>query len=234
MQKIPLILTRPKGSNAVFEADIAPKVRQHVDFIHSPLLEIVPIDGGYDSTGADHAIFTSANGVKYAPKGNGRRAFCVGEKTTQLARSHGWDAVFAGATVLALKDHVLINRPQGEIHHYSGVFVRGNVAEDLSVAGLRVTNIPLYEQRLLPFSAQALSVLERRAPVVVPLFSPRTAAHFAAIAPAHPQLYVVAMSTAVADSCNEMSPARLIIAREPTAKSMALCVENLVLNHSLG
>lgn len=234
VQKIPLILTRPAGSNSGFKAGIAPQARDCVDFIHSPLLEIVPIEEAGTRSDAAHAIFTSANGVKYAPEGNKRPAFCVGEKTTQLARSHGWDAVFAGATVTALKDYVLANRPQGEIRHYSGVFVRGNVARDLSVAGLNVTNVPLYDQRLLPFSPQALAVLEGAAPVIVPLFSPRTAAHFVAISPAHPKLYIVSMSTAVADSFSEMAVARLIIAQEPTAKSMAACVENLVLNDSLG
>lgn len=234
MQKIPLILARPEGSNSTFGALIAPNVRNRLDFIRSPLLEIAPIEGVGDASGAACAIFTSANGVKYAPKGNGRRAFCVGQKTTELARSYGWDAVFSGATVSALKEQILTQRPQGQIHHYSGVFVRGNVANDLSTAGLNVANIPLYDQRLLPFSEEALAVLGGKTPVIVPLFSPRTAAHFAAIAPVHPSLCLVSMSAGVAEALGEMIPAKLLIAQEPNAKSMADCVENLVLNHSLG
>ncbi|WP_245538090.1 MULTISPECIES: uroporphyrinogen-III synthase [Roseobacter] len=234
VQKIPVILTRPKGSNSVFKAGIAPNVRDRLEFIRSPLLEITPIEQSADCSGAQHAIFTSANGVKLAPNGNGRRAFCVGRKTTELAQSHGWDGVFAGATVTGLKEYVLTQQPQGEIHHYSGVFVRGNVAKELSAAGLNVMNVPLYDQRLLPFSAEALAVLQAKTPVIVPLFSPRTAAHFGAMAPAHPKLYIIAMSSAVADSLEEIAVSQLMVAQEPTAKSMAVCVEYLILNDSLG
>ena len=234
VQKIPLIMTRPEGSNTAFEAELAPEVRTRLEFIHSPLLEIVPMGEGSDPSEAEHAIFTSANGVRFAPEGDGRPAYCVGEKTTQLARSRGWDAVFAGATVAALKTYVQTKQPRGEMRHYSGVFVRGNVAAELSGADLTVVNIPIYDQRLLPFSAQAHAVLQGKTPVIVPLFSPRTAAHFASIAPAHPGLHIIAMSSAVAKALDETALATLITAPDPTAKSMAESVENLVLNDSLG
>lgn len=231
---IPVILTRPQGANTAFAAIIAPDVRARLHCIHSPLLDIVPIDTKIDFASADCAVFTSMNGVKFAPHGDHRRAFCVGQKTTQAALASGWDAIFAGATVAELKKFVLTKPPWGQIHHYSGVHTRGNVAGDLSHGGLNILNVALYDQRLLPLSTDALEVLNGTKPVLVPLFSPRTAVHFANAAPSLSNVHIVAMSDAVAGCLDKMHPACLKRAPEPTAKSMAICMENLVRTDSLG
>ena len=234
MHHIPVILTRPEGANTAFAEIIAPDVRTRLHCIHSPLLDIVPIRADVDLTSADCAIFTSTNGVRFAPQGDKRQAFCVGQKTTQAAQASGWEAVFSGATVAELKEFVLANRPLGQIHHYSGIHTRGNVAETLSRVGLNTLHVPIYDQRLLPLSAEAIEVLDGKSPVLVPLFSPRTATHFAETAPATSAVHVVAMSKAVADSLDKIRPASLVIASGPTALSMATCVENLVRADSLG
>ncbi len=234
MQKIPLILTRTVEANAAFAAAFPASLADRLDFVDCPLIEIVPLNAPVEVPGSVAVIFTSANAVACAPKGSGRRAFCVGQKTTQVAQTAGWDAVFAGLNADELLSSLLDCRPGLPLLHLSGVHVRGQIVETLSSAGLNATRLPIYDQHLLPMSDAAKRIMEQKCPAIVPLFSPRAAAHFAAVAPPNPQLRAVAISSAVYDSLGKIPLAEILVASQPTSRGIIECVEKLVRNISLG
>ena len=224
---IQMILTRPEGANERFATALSEQVRSRVTIIESPLITITPVP--YDDHPApEAAIFTSANGVRFAPNGNGRPAFCVGEATQDAAKTRGWAAQALGSDAGSLVTRLMALKPAGTIRHYRGEHTRGEVEDRLRRSGLSVDAQTVYDQRETALSDAAQGALSGQGPVIVPLFSPRTARIFAAQRRGSAPIWVAAMSDAVAAEASELAPDRMITAAEPTLLAMAQAVEKLI------
>lgn len=232
--KIPLILTRPEGASSAFVADFPKFLADRLSFIESPLIAIRSIAAQVAIEEHASALFTSVNGVRFAPPSIGRRAFCVGIRTTQAATAAGWTAECVGQNAEEMVKTLIDARPADVLYHLSGVHVRGRIVERLKEAGLNAHRVPLYDQPLLPLSPAAKSVLESQNLVIVPLFSPRAATHFAAVSPVNPRLQVVTMSDAVTGALENNSSFEAVTAPEPTADAVIGCIEKLVSTKGLG
>ena len=86
----------------------------------------------------------------------------------------------------------------------------------------------LYDQDLIPLSAEAQDALSGEDPVIVPLFSPRTASHFIDQASDMSQVHFVAMSPSVVEALGDATGKSLVVAQTPTAQEMRCCVEKLL------
>jgi uroporphyrinogen-III synthase len=231
---IPLIMTRPEGANEGFLKLIPSATRAALDIILSPLIEIVGIGETPTIPPDSGAIFTSGNGVRFGPQGFGRPAFCVGQSTTARAVGAGWQAVCAGTDSGELVEALMKTRPERPLVHLGGVHARGNVAERLSADGLLVSRIEVYDQKLLPLTEKAKAVLQSNRPVIVPLFSPRTARQFSDECPAPSRVAVAALSPSIARSLGTLPVAWLEIAETPDAEAICASVEKLIRAISLG
>ena len=98
----------------------------------------------------------------------------------------------------------------------------------LQAAGLRATGAVIYDQRPCPLTDAARSLLDGQGPVLVPLFSPRTAALFAETAPHRAALWVAALSPAVASALGNLPVARLATASRPDAAAMLAAIAALI------
>lgn len=234
VQHIPIIMTRPAGSNSAFLAKMPAALRNRLEMIESPLIEIRPLSVTVELREGEAVIFTSANAVALAPKGQGRTAYCVGSNTTAAAQKAGWTAIRAGDDAAGLVETLLKERPSGSLCHLSGVHLRGDVAQNLSKAGLNARQIALYDQVLVPLSERARQIIASNTPVIVPLFSPRTAAHFSTWADRATALYPIFMSDAVARAWGDRQPENAIIAAHPDARSMSEAIEKKAFEISLG
>ena len=234
MQTTPLLLTRPAGANADFARQFPAPLAARLSFVDCPLMRIVPLHRQHDIAETAAVIFTSSNGVRFAPASQNRRAYCIGERTTELARNAGWRAQCLGQTAAELVEALRRQRPAGKLLHLCGVHVRGEVAERLVAAGLDAERRPLYDQQLLPLTEAARAVLNSQDPVIVPLFSPRAAAHFAAVAPQRAGITLVCLSAAVADSIDKSAKFGRVTAPEPTARAVVSSIEKLASFNSLG
>ena len=221
-------MTRPAAAGTRFVDSLSPDTRARITPIFSPLIKIEPTGAPVDMTGITGAIFTSANGVRFAPPGAGRPAYCVGAATTEAAAQQGWHASQRGDTAADLIDSLRDAPPDGTLLHLSGVHTRGAVAATLSAAGLQVRHIAVYDQTLCPLSPDARQALLHGTPVIVPLFSPRTAQHFAAQAPTLQHAHLVTLSAAVADCSAADTAATLTICAQPTGASMADAIARTV------
>ena len=231
---IPLIMTRPEGANEGFLEMIPAATRAALDIIMSPLIEIVATGESPTLLPGAGAIFTSANGVRFGPPGVGRPAFCVGQSTTAHAIAAGWQAVCVGADSGELVEALMTTRPERSLVHLGGVHARGNVAERLSANGLKVSRVEVYDQKLLPLTEKAQAALRSNRPVIVPLFSPRTARQFSDQCPAPSCVAVAALSPTIARSLAKLPLARLEIAETPDAEAICKSVEKLIRAISLG
>jgi uroporphyrinogen-III synthase len=226
--RIPVVLTRPTASAHAFADALDPETKQCVELIFSPLIDIVALDVSISLEPSDAVIFTSSNGVRHAPHGDGRQAFCVGNATTELAQVHGWAAKLSGINVDQLVAEIIRIAPQQRLFHLSGTRTRGEVVGRLEQAGLQVTRQAIYDQRPVTLTEQTAQIIAQRAPSIFPLFSPRTAEQFAMQVPDASSVHVIAMSAAVAEPLRHLQVASLTQAVQPDARAMGLALGALV------
>jgi len=219
-----ILMTRPAPDGATTAAEL--RGTTGLSVIEAPLLEIRPVGELPPMAGFTGLIFTSRNGVRayVALGGPGLPAICVGPATTELAQSHGFAAQDAGGDADALVQHIIAMGPQGALLHVRGQNARGDVAKRLGQAGQPCDEVVLYDQALLDLSDQAKSALSGTAPVIVPLYSPRTASQFSAQCPEGAQPHIVAISQAAALAVKALRAKSIRISETPDATGMALAL----------
>lgn len=229
-------MTRPRAASEAFVRLLPKDASERIRPVFAPLIGIVACNAKVPMGPDDAAIFTSFNGVGQGPNGLGRRAYCVGPATTSAARKRGWNARELGETANELVAALLQERPDQRLFHLSGTHTRGDVASRLAQAGLLASNIAVYDQTAFELSDEACALLSRPRPVLVPLFSPRTASLFAAAAPAPATncASVIALSDTVAQALGSFCPVNLSIASAPNADAMCDAVVKASANISSG
>ncbi len=224
-----ILITRPAAAAERFVAALR-AAGINTSVIVSPLLQVVSTAAVPSFAGFSGVIFTSVNGVEVAPAGD-LPAWCVGEATAAAARAKGWRAIAAGGDAETLVAKVLEERPQGPLLHLRGQVSRGDVAARLSKAGIPTREMIVYDQELRGLSDQAIDILTRENPVIVPLFSPRTAAQFGeelAKIKGNAPVFMATMSGAVAEAAKDVPVTERIVAAQPDVKAMIDAVLGLM------
>ncbi|WP_374635667.1 uroporphyrinogen-III synthase [Paracoccus sp. (in: a-proteobacteria)] len=209
-----LLLTRPELASRRFAAEAAPL---GLKTIISPVLRIVPVahDGARLAQAAG-LVFTSLHAVPAAGPGRGRPAICVGPATAQAARAAGFD-VTEGPGDAARMLPLLQGLGAGWLHPHGA-----HVAKRLPVPGMVV-----YDQLPQPLSDAARQALAGRVPVILPLFSPRSAGLLSEQAmDARAPLWLVPISPAAAARW-QAGQARMLVADTPDAGGILRAVETL-------
>ena len=226
-----LLMTRPRAASERFVAQLPNRIRSKVRIVHSPLLDIRTLAVDVQTGDMRGLVFTSANAVNAAATLGVDRslpAYCVGQATTGTAKGAGWNAQMVGATAEELVAALLRIRPESPLLHLRGEHSRGDVSEHLTEMGLTVHEQPIYQQRLLPLTAEAAEMAAGCDPVVAPIFSPRTARQFADVWTGPAPLWLVAISEATAEPLETLGYERLKVAKRPTPKKMRKAVKKLV------
>ena len=218
-----LLMTRPPEGNARFLSMLSGALKGRFTIVESPLIRIVPLDEVPDLSAIDRVIFTSQNGVTFASEASDVRlpAFCVGARTTELAREMGWDAEIAGTDSGEFLQTLLKKQPKERLLHLRGAQSRGAIAETLRKAGIACAEQVLYTQEPQEFSAAANDLVKSDMPLIVTLFSPRTARHFAQIMPHRQHLTLIVLSDAVAEPLRRLQCEALHVSKTPNAPAMA-------------
>ena len=140
-----------------------------VEIVTSPVIEIVGTGASVDLPPGAGVILTSQNAAGFAPDLTGRDVYCVGNKT----------AARAGGTIrLVARDaDDLVARldAAGPLVHLRGRHTRGDIAERLARRGITVSEVVVYDQREMALTPEAVQAIEGERPVVLPLWSPRSA-----------------------------------------------------------
>jgi uroporphyrinogen-III synthase len=116
----------------------------------------------------------------------------------------------------------------GPLLHLAGRHRRGDVAAQLTAKGIVTDVHTLYDQQLCDLTEEAQALLAGDKPVLVPLFSPRSAQQFVAQARKLRHVTVVAISGAVAQALGKQEGVEIKIAAAPTGAEMVRSVENLL------
>lgn len=230
--QINLLLTRPTAGSDAFWNALAPATRQLVQPIVSPLVKIVPLFPDINDFGA--AIFTSVNGVESCPKGDGRIAYCVGALTTKAALKAGWQAVQKGETAEQLIAELSKSNANTPLTHFAGTNTRGNIAAKLSEAGIKIGYIAVYDQAICLLTDHAIAALSSNFPLLLPLFSPRTAHSFSDQYKGTAPIHIIALSQDVADQVSDLNWETMTVPKRPTRLAMVDAVQMVTSRVTLG
>lgn len=212
-----LVLTRPQADSERFLAAVEAKFGP-VKAVISPVIEVVSLPVEVPSY--NEVILTSANGAAEAKRLGvkaGTRAWCVGQRTAKLAFEAGLEPISADGNADDLVELIQSQRT-GTLCHIRGVHSRGQVAARLIAQGRVCKEVIAYDQRDIPPTKAALEALQGTDPIVLPLFSPRSALLIPAVhqAPVH----VIAMSSAVAAEVADLGADTVTIAENPNFEAM--------------
>jgi uroporphyrinogen-III synthase len=174
-----ILLTRPEAQSR----DLAARLRAQIDvpILVSPILEIAPVPFTLPVT-PRFLILTSAHAAEAARAAglSGLPAFCVGDRTAEAAAAAGLlprsAAGDAGALLAILKEAA----PEGPGLYLRGRHAASDLDSELGLAGIDTHAVIAYDQIPRPLSPEARAVLRGTAPVILPVFSPRSARLLAA------------------------------------------------------
>lgn len=227
-----MLLTRPRFQSERFAADCARRFGTGVDILISPILDIAVTGALPDLAGFDGLIFTSENGVRSFAKislNRGLPAFCVGERTAAAARAAGLTATVLGPNADGLVSALSEREGFGRLLHIRGRHARGEVAERMTAMGRPCDEALIYEQIPQELSLNAAKALNEDDPLILPLFSPRSAALVGRAAQgARAPLAVAALSPAVMDAWQGPAPVVRDCAAEPHADSLLEAIERVI------
>lgn len=219
-----LLLTRPEAGSSRFACAFRARFGADWPVVIAPLMQTRWLQAPLDLAGCDGLVFTSETAVRAFARLTDRRdlpAWCVGIRTADAAATAGFRAITGPGDALGLAS-LLADRAQGQCL----IWPRGlDMAQDLCALtqpdGPRITPAIVYAQDALPLRAEARACLAHTAPLLVPLFSPRSARLFAKAAgrPVAP-LLMAAISPAVADVARVLDPERLVTATHADGESL--------------
>lgn len=210
-----LLLTRPEAQSLAFAEDLGAEAR----VVIAPVMAIVGTGARPDLAGYRGVILTSANALRFLPGLQGVRAWCVGERTAEAAMAQGAQVMRVADDAEAL---VAGFEGTGPLLHLRGEHVRGKVAQRLTSVGIETHEAVIYRQEARDLSPEARALIEGEDEVVLPLFSPRSAALVGGqIGHVGPGLEVIAMSPAVAEAWRKASGAAAAeVCDKPTSAEM--------------
>ncbi|QYZ69862.1 uroporphyrinogen-III synthase [Neotabrizicola shimadae] len=227
---LPVLVTRPEPQASRFAADFRARLGDSVRVVLSPLM--APVFLSPPLPMAKALVLTSESAVQALPGLSGplpRRAFCVGGRTAEAAHAAGLEAMSAEGDAAALAALILSASPEGPLLWLRGEDTAGDLAGTLARAGVRLEQAVVYRQDPQPLSPTAQALLRGPDPVIVPLFSPRTAGLFAeaAIGGTAP-LHLCSMSAAVDRAASDLAVRSRTIAARPTGEALLADVEKTI------
>lgn len=232
-QSTPVLVTRPQVEGEAFAAALTARFGDRLRPVVAPLLAPRALSPDFPDGTFAAVVFTSAQAVKAASAWRDRLpalAWCVGHKTAQAATEAGFHARSADGDAESLLAALAAEPPPGAILYLRGVDTSVNILEKLEKTGIPAREIVVYVQEPQDLTPDALSILQAADPVIVPLFSPRTARLFRAALPPDTRapLHIAAMSANVADALGDLPHAALAVAPQPDAPGMLAAVESLL------
>ena len=140
----------------------------------------------------------------------------------------GWNARSADGDVDQLFQLISDASPTTEIVHLRGEHSRGALVDRLVKEGIPARDVVVYEQAALDFTDEAKDALSGNSPLLVPLFSPRSAALMVSQGPFAAPMTAIVMSEAVAAEIEGIGFGEIQVAIAPTAEAMCKSVLSLV------
>ncbi|SLN12297.1 uroporphyrinogen-III synthase [Aquimixticola soesokkakensis] len=216
----PLVLvTRPAPQAQRFGRALR-AVSQNFEVLEAPVMKIVPVLPQNAPMGQFDVILTSAHAVfaaaRLAPEGT---AWCVGARTAQAARAAGLRAVDCGGTAQALVTYLRTHQ-RGPCLYLHGEHRAVDIAEQLNSAAIETHDVMCYRQIALDWPKEVTQRIKAAHPLVLPLFSARSAQLVSARMPDGVPIALVSLSQSVDAAWRGPAPIARFVAGAPTQDSL--------------
>ena len=223
-----ILLTRPLAQSQRFAEQIG-------GALISPLMRPEFLSPPLPSVDFTAIVLTSETGAEAAGRISAaggilpKRAFCVGHRTAEAARAAGFEASSAAGAADDLLAHIIATAPVGRLLLLQGQDSVGDLKQRLVLAGIETLSLIIYRQIAQSLTEAAIAALQEFRPVIVPIFSPRSARLLAAElrrVVAKAPIWLAALSPAVADAFD--FPVECFeIASRPDSAAMQQTVQTL-------
>ena len=226
-----ILITRPEASAVSFADQLRLRFGCDVKVILSPVLRIEFCGTLPDMANVKTLLFTSRNGVAAFLAKTARKdipCICVGEATAGFARAHGLPATASTGSGDDLVKHVISNHESGPCLHVRGEHGVGEISLRLTKAGIPTAETILYQQVQHPLTDEACELLTGSNPVILPLFSPRTARLLFSEIKISAPVTVVAFSANVANEVPNALSNSVLVARQPDVAAMIRAIEPMI------
>ena len=215
-----LLLTRPLDGNARFCLKIK-HLLYKCEILDSPIQKIEFLPGLSKVNKNAVLIFTSVNGLRTAEKHNltNNRCFVVGKNTKKIAVSFGYEVLGFSKDQENLLKLIKSKRLTESMVHIRGKHTVGNLCASLKKSEFSCLEIIGYNQEPLKINKQNLQKIQSGRPVILPIFSSRSAK----LLQSNIDLTgfnVVAISEAVAQILTGVELGELVISKKPNLNSM--------------
>ena len=232
-----VLITRPAQSGLQLADQLRNRWGCKIPVVLSPLMKIVPEPDLPDLRQAQALIFTSKHAVERFAQSEVTPhipCFTVGSATAAMARRAGFEVTDAGGDADDLVRCIRSRDPKGPLWHLRGEHTTGRVIERLNALGIDAHEAVVYRQEALSLTQEALQVLDRECPVILPLFSPRSARlFFSQVRPSAP-LLVAALSDNVARYVPSDVVGAVRVAHNPTNEALVDVMDKLLVEAQSG
>lgn len=214
-----ILLTRPLAQSHRFADSLGAGYTAEI----SPLLEINYRDGPVETGAARAVVFTSSNGIHGWVQRGGATilpAWCVGQRTAELAQQAGFHVHGYAANLRALAQ-CLDTQTHGPLLHIRGKHVSTELSSLLPTR--IVETCIVYEAVAHPLTQRAIAGLQQGRFDAIPIFSPRTAHRL--VAAYQPEWHlgetrILAISDAAAQVLNTLPAKTIETALSPNSASV--------------
>lgn len=185
---LPVLITRPEPQAGRFAQELRARFPD-LQPVNAPLMAREFLRPASPQGSFSALILTSETGAEAAGliRDSGTilpdLALCVGPRSASAARQAGFQALSADGAAADLLDLIRARAPEGRLLYLHGEDRAADIAGALRPEGFVIDSLVAYRQRALPLPAAARALLLAPAPVLLPLFSPRSARLFVAALP---------------------------------------------------
>jgi uroporphyrinogen-III synthase len=223
-----ILLTRPQSGSESFCAALRAQIPK-AEILTSPLIAIKYICAPLNLTAYGGIVFTSVHGVEFFKDHDvpeNMPCFAVGSRTAQAASDAGFLVANSDGDSAALVKMILSHPNLGQLLHVHGEHTLGEVAKQLTQNGYPCESMVVYAQTARPLSSRVIEAVQGGGPLILPLFSRRTAILLLEQITPTAGSHIVAMSKSVAEPFHKFDHLRMTVVDVPRSDKMLRAVCN--------
>lgn len=235
-----LLLTRPQAASDRFAAEARTALGADWPVLIAPLMRTIWQGALPEMLNLSDVIFTSETALRGFCRLSARRdmrAWCVGARTTAAAERAGFAVCQGPGDAQGLAALIAKTCAAKQLLWPHGKDIARNMDDLLVSVGIETVSAVIYDQQPVPLTAEALTLLSGHMPVLLPLFSPRSARLFQKALGAHTvnaPLYLASLGPNVDVAAALLTARHRRVATRPDAASLLMALAELAEIAALG
>ena len=235
-----ILLTRPQAASDRFATEARAALGADWPVLIAPLMRTIWQGALPEMLNLSDVIFTSETALRGFCRLSARRdmrAWCVGARTATAAERAGFAVCQGPGDAQGLAALIAKTCAAKRLFWPHGTDVARNMDDLLVPAGIETVSAVIYNQQPVPLTAAALTLLSGHMPVLLPLFSPRSARLLLQAFSAHTiraPLYLASLGPDVDAATAALMVRQRRVAAQPNAKSLLVTLAHLAEIAALG